>query len=212
MKSGLHLDYDGPAIPVKKLMTEIAQAVQPKLFITTGTGGGIGSDVLLGDVVIAGKVRFDCKTQFKNEPFANSVFTPSNLPAGTLAAITPALTQPNASRIPNARPTPKMWNSASDAIVTTDFFAFDDSTNYYKLQGLGQACDMGDAMVASALQGIPNLSWHAVRNASDPQIPNPTNSIKTAGDQAAQIYAKYGGLTTAASVIATWAIIYAATK
>jgi hypothetical protein len=71
---------------------------------------------------------------------------------------------------------------------------------------------MGDAMVASALQGIPNLSWHAVRNASDPQIPNPTNSIKTAGDQAAQIYAKYGGLTTAASVIATWAIIYAATK
>lgn len=212
MKSGLHLDYDGPAVPVKKLMTEIARTVQPKLFITTGTGGGIGSDVLLGDVVIAGQVRFDCKTQFKNEPWCNAVFTPSKLPAGALAAITPALTQPNASRIPNARATPKMWSSASDAIVTTDFFAFDDSTNYYKLQGLGQACDMGDAMVASALQGIPNLSWHAVRNASDPQIPNPTNSIKTAGDQAAQIYAKYGGLTTAASVIATWAIIYAATK
>jgi nucleoside phosphorylase len=212
MKSGLHLDYDGPATPVKKLMTEIALAVQPKLFITTGTGGGIGADVLLGDVIIAGKVRFDCQTQFKAAPFANGVYTPSKLPAGTLEAITPALTQPNASRIPNARPVPKMWSSTNDAIVTTDFFAFDDSTDYYKLQGLGQACDMGDAMVGDALQGIPNLSWHAVRNASDPQIPNPTNSIKTAGDQAAQIYAKYGGLTTAASVIATWAIIYAATK
>ena len=109
MKSGLHLAYDGPAIPVKKLMTQIAQTVQPKLFITTGTGGGIGSDVMLGDVVIAGQVRFDCKTQFKNEPWCNAVFTPSKLPAGALAAITPALTQPNASRIPNARATPKMW-------------------------------------------------------------------------------------------------------
>ena len=212
VKSGLHLDYDGPATPVKKLMTEIAQAVQPKLFITTGTGGGIGSNVMLGDVIIAGTVRFDCRTQFKNEPWCNASFSPSKLPAGTLEAITPALTQPNASRIPNARSVPKMWNSKSDAIVTTDFFAFDDSTNYYKLQGLGQACDMGDAMVASALQGIPNLSWYAVRNASDPQIANPNNNIKEAGDTAAQIYAKYGGLTTAASVIATWAIIHAATK
>jgi nucleoside phosphorylase len=210
VKSGLHLAYDGPATPVKKLMTEIAEAVRPKLFITTGTGGGIGSDVLLGDVIIAGSVRFDCKTQFKNEPWHDAVFTPSKLPAGTVAAITPALTQPNASRIPNARSTPKIWSSASDAIVTTDFFAFDDSTNYYKLQGLGQVCDMGDAMVASALQGIPNLSWHAIRNASDPQIPDPENKISQAGDAAAQIYAKYGGLTTAASVIATWAIIHSA--
>jgi nucleoside phosphorylase len=212
MKSGLHLDYDGPATPVKMLMTEIAQTVQPKLFITTGTGGGIGPNVLLGDVVIAGTVRFDCKTQFKNEPWHNAVFSPSKLPAGALQAITPALTQPNASRIPNARSTPKIWSAAGDAIVTTDFFAFDDSTDYYQLQGLGQACDMGDAMVANALQGMQNLSWYAVRNASDPQIPNPTNNITQAGDTAAQIYAKYGGLTTAASVIATWAIIHAATN
>jgi hypothetical protein len=210
IKSGLHLDYDGPATPVKRLMTEIAQTVQPKLFITTGTGGAIGSDVLLGDVVLAGSVRFDCTTQFKNEPWHNAVFTPSTLPSGALAAITPALTQPNARRIPNAASTPNLWSSKSDAIVTTDFFAFDDSTDHYKLQGLGRACDMGDAMVAIALQGIPKLSWYAVRNASDPQIPNPTGNIKQAGKTAAQIYAKYGGLTTAASVIATWAIIHAA--
>jgi hypothetical protein len=119
MKSGLHLDYDGPATPVKKLMTEIAQTTQPKLFITTGTGGAIGSDVLLGDVVIAGSVRFDCTKQFKHEPWHNAVFTPANLPAGALAAITPALTQPNASRIPNAANPPNLWSSKSDAIVTT---------------------------------------------------------------------------------------------
>ena len=106
------------------------------------------------------------------------VLFPFEATAGTLEAITPALTQPNASRIPNARSVPKMWSSKSDAIVTTDFFAFDDSTNYYKLQGLRQACDMGDAMVASALQGIPNLSWYAVRNASDPQIANPATTSR----------------------------------
>jgi hypothetical protein len=94
-------------------------------------------------------------------------------------------------------------------VVTTDVFAFDDSTDYYHLQGLGRACDMGDAMVANALQSFKSLSWHAIRNASDPQIPNPNHNIKEADKESALIYVKYGGLTTAASLIATWAIIEA---
>ncbi len=208
-KSGLHFAYDGPATPVKKLMTEIAQAVSPKVFITTGTAGAIGANVLLGDVVVGGSVRFDCTTQFKNEPWHNAAFTPSPLPSGALSAIPPALLKLNASRVPNSRSTPKIWSAKTDAIVTTDNFSFDDSTDYYKLQGLGRACEMGDAMVASALQGIPGLAWHAIRNASDPQIPNPNHNIEEADQQAAQIYAKYGGLTTAGSVIATWAVIRA---
>jgi uridine phosphorylase len=211
IKSGLHLAYDGPAIPVKKLMAEIATAVKPRVFITTGTGGGIGADVLLGDVIVGGKVRFDCTTQFKSEPWHDASFTASALPSGGVTAATPALLQINASRIPNARSTPKIWCAPTDTIVTTDCFAFDDSTDHYKLQGLGQVCEMGDAMVASALQGIEGLSWYAVRNASDPQIPNPTDNLKQAEQEAAQIYAKYGGLTTAASVITTWAIVRAAT-
>jgi len=211
IKSGLHLAYDGPAIPVKKLMAEIAAAVKPKIFITTGTGGGIGADVLRGDVIVGGHVRFDCTAQFKNEPWHNASFNASALPAGGVSAATPALLKTNASRIPNARPTPKIWSDPADTIVTTDCFAFDDSTDHFGLQGLGQVCEMGDAMVASALQGIAGLSWYAVRNASDPQIPNPTNNLKEAEQQAAQIYAKYGGLTTAGSVITTWAIVRAAT-
>lgn len=210
IKSGLHLDYDGPATPIRQLITEIAQTVAPKLLITTGTGGGIGADVRLGDVVIAGTVRFDCKTQFQSQPWATAAYHPPGLPAGALAAITPALTRVNAARIPNARPTPQIFAAGTDAIVTTDFFAFDDSTDHYGLQGLGRACDMGDAMVANALQAFPAIAWYAIRNASDPQIPNPTGNITEASKQAAQIYASYGGLTTAASLIATWAVINAA--
>src|SRR3984885_141678 len=192
-------------------MAELAAVVWPKLFITTGTGGGIVKQVTLGDVVIAAQVKFDCTTQFKTQSWARASFPTAPLPAGAVGATSPDLTRVNAARVVGGRKIPKIWSGGQTAIVTTDFFAFDDSTNFYKLQGLGQACDMGDAMVASALQGIPNLSWHAIRNASDPQIPNPTNSIKQAGDAAAQIYAKYGGLTTAASVISTWAVIHSAT-
>ena len=207
-KSGLHLDYDGPAIPVRKLMLELAQTINPKLFITTGTGGGIGADVALGDVVIASRTQFDCTTQFKSAPFATSSYQTSPLPAGALTAISPALTSVNAKRIPGAHPTPTIWTGAAlDAVVTTDFFGFDDSTDYYKLQGLGRACDMGDAMVGNAMQDCPNIAWYAVRNASDPQIPDPSGDITAAGKKASEIYSEWGAFTTAASAIATWAII-----
>ncbi|MBV9816007.1 MAG: hypothetical protein JO229_09690 [Alphaproteobacteria bacterium] len=207
-KSGLHLAYDGPATPVRRLMVEIAQAVQPKVMITTGTGGAIGADVLLGDVVVAAQARFDCTKQFKNEPWAQASYKTSALPAGALAAITPDLTRVNASRVPGAHPQPKIWTGDQQAtVVTTDLFAFDDSTDFYRLQGLGRACDMGDAMVGNAMQSCPGIDWYAVRNASDPQIPNPNGDIKAAEKKAGQIYTEWGPFTTAASAIATWAII-----
>jgi nucleoside phosphorylase len=206
-KSGLHLAYDGPATPVFKLMGELADVVKPKVFITTGTGGGISKDIVLGDVVIAGKVNFDCKQQFAKESWAKTSFSTAKLPAGALRALTSDLTGVNATLIPGARPSPKFFSGSEGTIVTTDFFAYDDSTNHYGLQGLGQCCDMGDAMVARALHAFPGIKFYAIRNASDPQIPNPTKDMAAAGKQAASIYARYGGLTTAASVLASWAII-----
>ncbi|HEX5326774.1 MAG TPA: hypothetical protein VFW75_08910 [Acetobacteraceae bacterium] len=211
-KSGLHLAYDGPATPVRKLMTELVQTVNPKLLVTTGTGGGIGRNVRLGDVVVAGTVKFDCKAQFKSKPWHSTAYRSSTLPTGTIAAITPALVGVNAARIPGARPVPHIFSTGTDAVVTTDFFAFDDSTDHYGLQGLGRACDMGDAMVADAMQEFAAIRWYSIRNASDPQIANPAGNIAQAAEQAGSIYARYGGLTTAASIIATWAVIHAATS
>jgi hypothetical protein len=206
-KSGLHLAYDGPQTPVYNLMAELTSVVKPKVFITTGTGGGIGKEVALGDVIIAGTVKFDCKQQFAKEKWASAKYTTAKLPGGAMKSLVPALTSVNASRIEGARPEPKYFVAANDAIVTTDFFAYDDSTGHYGLQGLGQCCDMGDAMVAKALHEFPEVRFYAIRNASDPQIPNPTGDMKTAGKSAASIYARFGGLTTAASVLACWAII-----
>jgi len=213
-KSGLHLDYDGPAIPVRKLMIELACTLKPKLFITTGTGGGIGAETRLGDVVVGSAARFDCQQQFKTASWAGTgPFTTSAVPPRALALMTPSLLSVNAADVVGGRSVPKVWHGAGSDIVTTDFFAFDDSSDTYGLQGKGRACDMGDAMVGSALTdravvaAAPGLRWHAVRNASDPQIPDAGGDVKSAEQTAGQIYLKYGAFTTAASAIATWALI-----
>jgi len=223
VKSGLHLDYDvetvGSVIPFNKMVTEMVQTVKPKLFITTGTGGGIGADVKLGDVIIAGKTLFNCTKQFSNQPWAHQSYTASAVPAKALDLMTPGLLKVNAEMIAAAKPIagraiPKIWSGASATIVTTDVFAFDTSSNEpYHLHPLGQCCDMGDAMVGQAMHSDAiakmGVSWYAIRNASDPQIPDSGKSFKDADNEAGEIYKNYGAFTTAASVIASWAIIAA---
>jgi nucleoside phosphorylase len=220
IKSGLHLDYDlevvAPVIPVNKMLTEIVQTVKPKLVITTGTGGGIGADVKLGDVIIAGQTLFDCSHLFASETWAHKSYATTAIAARELALITPDLLKVNAARISTATPIsgraqPKIWSGETAKIVTTDVFAFDTSSNNpFQLHGLGQACDMGDAMVGQVMSQtqFKTISWYAIRNASDPQIPDSGGvTFKQADNEAGNIYRDYGAFTTAASVIASWAII-----
>lgn len=209
-KSGLHLSYDGRGVPVHRLITEIAGAVAPRRFITTGAGGGVGPDVAMGDVIIAGAARFHCRGQFASARWANESYPSSPLPAGALDAITSALTGANAARIPGARPAPRLFCGRSDRVVTTDAFAFDDSTGHFGLQGLGRVCEMADAMVGNALQAYPDTAWHSVRAVSDAQSPGPADDVLAAGQRAAQSYGRYGAIACAASVVACWAIIQAA--
>src|SRR5580704_8925055 len=74
MKSELHMSQDGAALPIAKLWKQIIAEAQPTLIITTGTAGGIGSKMELGDVVVASEVRFDCQKSFKSAPFHNSIY------------------------------------------------------------------------------------------------------------------------------------------
>jgi hypothetical protein len=169
----------------------------------------MGTDVHLGDVVIAATTKFHCTAQFKEQSFANESYATSAVPEQALAAITPSLTKVNAKRVVNGRAEPKIVAKRSDAVVTTDLFAFDDSSNHFGLQQLGRACVMGDAMVGLALRDFPRILWYSIRNASDPQIQNASGDMKKASEEAGQIYMRYGAFTTAASVVATWAILSA---
>lgn len=213
-KSGLHLDHDGPAIPFRRLVDEVMRAVRPKCFISTGTSGAIGADVALGDVVIPGRVRFYCTEKFSDAtqfPWSVNTYSPTPIPNAALAAISPALTSVNARKINNdynARSVPKIWSDASDVIVTTDFYQWDNTADTFRLQGKGRACEMCDAMVGDVMQSYPRTPWFLVRNCSDPQIPA-MGDRRREKSLAGEISLKYGGYTTAASVIATWAIIRA---
>jgi len=223
VKSGLHLDYDlepdapvDAVVPIYKMLTELIQTVSPKLFITTGTGGGIGSGVKLGDVIIAGKTLFDCNHQFANQEWAHTSYATTAVSAKALALLTPDLLKVNAAKVASAVPIPgrgepKFWSGNSATIVTTDVFAFDTSSNDpFHLQSLGQACDMGDAMVGKVMKQFDDIPWYAIRNASDPQIPETAGMTYAEADkEAGDIYKDYGAFTTAASVIASWAIITA---
>jgi len=213
MKSELHLSQDGQAMPIAKLWKQIIDEAKPKLIITTGTAGGIGAEIELGDVVTAESVRFDCLRSFKSKPFHNAIYKCSRLKS-TSNATAEKLFAANADHLPAGKRLPRIYTKSVAAakvpdVVTTDFFAFDDKSNTFALQGLGAAVEMGDAVLGMVIQemGASAPLWAAIRNASDPQIDDTGLTIKEAGTKAAQIYEKFGYWTTIPSAIACWAAV-----
>ena len=214
-KSDSHLSQDGPDIPNIDVWRQIIQEVQPKLVITTGTAGGIGKEFEVGDVIVSPIVRFDCIKKFKKQPFATASYS-STAPSAAHFSTARSLFKFNAAQLPkdNTRP-PKIVRvpvKAVDAsVVTTDFFGFDTSDNHFKLQGLGDVSEMGDAvlgLVASEMgAGAPR--WLAIRNVSDPQIKADGLTLKQQADIAAQIYKGFGRWSTVCSAIVCWASIAA---
>jgi nucleoside phosphorylase len=212
-KSELHMSQDGPKLPVAKLWKQLIAEVKPKLVITTGTAGGIGPAIELGDVVVAPAVRFDCTTKFKSEPWHSTAYPCSKLKTASFA-VAERLFAANQGHLPAARRPLKIFAQAGAAgksaeIVTTDFFAFDDTSNDYGLQGLGLAVEMGDAVLGLVISelGAGAPKWAAVRNASDPQIDSRGLDKKQAGTKAAQIYERFGYWTTISSAITCWALV-----
>jgi nucleoside phosphorylase len=212
-KSELHMSQDGPKLPVAKLWTQLIAETRPKLVITTGTAGGIGPGIELGDVVVAPAVRFDCTTKFKAEPWHKTVYSCSELKS-TSFTVAERLFTANQGHLPQARRPLKIFSrptagTKDTTIVTTDFFAFDDTSNEYGLDGLGLAVEMGDAVLGLVIDelGARAPRWAAVRNASDPQIDSRGLSKQQASTKAAQIYERFGYWTTISSAITCWALI-----
>lgn len=217
MKSDLHLSQDGSHLPVRALWKQIISESQAKLVITTGTAGGIGSQMILGDVVVTKSVQFDCRKTFKNAAFAKARYSDANehgASSSHFALANESLIPVNANRLPPAVRAPAIvpaTESVPEAVLTTDFFAFDDTTDSYGLRAYNsdaRAVEMGDAVLglvcAEDMEKPP--AWVIVRNASDPQIGG-SLSLTEQASEAAHIYEKYGFWTTVGSAIACWAVI-----
>lgn len=218
-KSDSHLSQDTRKIPKKNgtlpnedVWKQIITEVQPKLVITTGTAGGIGKGCEVGDVIVSPIVRFDCKKWLKSEPFHGAHYQ-DGAPKTKYLAKAKTLFKANAGQLPKdkSRP-PKIVRSTglTSSVVTTDFFGFDTSNNYYGLQGLGDVSEMGDAVLGLVASQMESRAprWVAVRNVSDPQI-KAEGTLKQQAQVAAQIYKGFGRWSTVCSAIVCWALIAA---
>ncbi len=212
-KSDSHMSQDGPQLPNIDVWRQIVLEVQPKLVITTGTAGGIGKQFEVGDVIVSPIVRFDCTAKFNKEPFAQAHFASSAAKA-THFATARSLFKANSAQLPkeNQRQ-PKIIRvpvkGLGSSVVTTDFFGFDTSNDHYKLQGLGDVCEMGDAilgLVASEM-GESAPRWLAIRNVSDPQIKADGLTLRQQAMVTAQIYKGFGRWSSVCSAITCWASI-----
>jgi nucleoside phosphorylase len=200
-------------LPNAELWKQIIGEVQPNLVLTTGTAGGIGKQFEVGDVVVSPVVRFDTQNWLKKAPFANAHYA-SQAAKTSFFSQAKDLFKANSSQLPpdNTRPpaiTVVGPTGLSQSIVTTDFFGFDTSDNHFKLQGLGDASEMGDAvlgMVAQSLGSAPH--WLAIRNVSDPEIAA-EGTLKQQAQEAATIYKAYGRWSSVCSAIVCWAAVAA---
>jgi Phosphorylase superfamily len=219
-KSDSHLSQDtnhaipkgNATLPNEDVWQQIITEVQPKLVITTGTAGGIGTQCEVGDVVVSPIVRFDCEKWLKREPFHNSSFQDSK-PAPKNFATVKTLFKANAGQLPkdNTRPPAILpATGLSSSVLTTDFFGFDTSNNHFGLKGLGAVSEMGDAVLGMVIKAMGETAprWAAVRNVSDPQI-KAEGTITDQAKLAATIYKGFGRWSSVCSAIVCWSIIAA---
>jgi hypothetical protein len=212
-KSDSHMSQDGPQLANTDVWKQIIEDVQPKLVITTGTAGGIGTHSEVGDVVVSAELRFDCTSKFKSKPFHSASYSSKAANTANFAKAK-ALFATNADQLPpaNTRP-PEIVTVApgklTSSVVTTDFFGFDTSDNHYHLQGLGDVSEMGDAVLGlvSRQMGASAPPYIAVRNVSDPQIDTTGLTLKEQAKMAASIYKGFGRWSSVCSAIVCWALI-----
>ena len=219
-KSDSHMSQDGPQMPNIDVWRQIIDEVRPKLVITTGTAGGIGTAVEVGDVIVSANVTFDCKSKFKNfkydgQPIAHEHYSSAKADTKYFSKAK-SLFAANAGQLPkdNTR-APKIFTvgprTFTHGILTTDFFGFDTSSNYYGLKDMGDVSEMGDAVLGlvATEMGDKAPPWLCIRNVSDPQIASGTLSIRDQAKVAAQIYKGFGRWSSVCSAITCWASIAA---
>ena len=217
-KSDSHMSQDGPKMPNIEVWRQIIDEVRPKLVITTGTAGGIGTDVEVGDVLVSSIVTFDCQKSFKNFKadgalIAHEYFSSSAANTKYFAKAKD-LFKANAGQLPktNTRQ-PKIIKAGAKSlktgVLTTDFFGFDTSNNYYGLKDMGTVSEMGDAVLGLVAKEMGDKAppWLAIRNVSDPQIASSVGTIKQQASYAATIYKGFGRWSSVCSAIVCWASI-----
>jgi hypothetical protein len=72
-KTELHPKTDGPDIPFIAVIGQLISELNPKLVISTGTAGAIGSVLKCGDVVVTNSARLHCMDSYPLYPDLNTM-------------------------------------------------------------------------------------------------------------------------------------------
>ncbi len=213
VKSDLHPPTDGGQLPLRALWWQMIKQVQPRLVITTGSAGAVGSDVLLGDVVVSRHVRWGDTLRFSDQPWARDSYTsPASLQGSRFTTASRTLLPVVAEHLPPAARPPKIWTDTRShpaAAISTDFFAFGDARDHSGLHALeptSRVVEMHDAALALACADLADPpAWVSVRNASIHRLEAPTFAAERR--QAASAYERYSYWSSVGSAIACWALI-----
>jgi nucleoside phosphorylase len=209
-KSDSHMSQDGPKLANAEVWKQIIDDCRPSWVITTGTGGGIGPQCEVGDVIVSRYVTFDCQQEFIKFN-GNAYSCPTSAPAGLFDRAT-SLFATNAAMLPktnNRSPLIVTSTSPHTGIVTTDFFGYDNTANTFDLEGKGDLSEMGDAVLGMVCQDLGNdaPNYVIVRNVSDPQINSVGLTLAQQKALAGTIYQGYGLWSSICSAIVCWAIV-----
>lgn len=227
-------------LPVKNLFAQLIEEVQPTHVMTVGTAGAVFKEHGLGDVVVTRGAKFRLQDEFEKEPYNGINITGPqyksewNIPTTyfndalkMMASFKANLVEPDFTT-PTVRyndvPKPfKSWSNDAQIrldgthelpefhpIVSTDFFEFGTSAN--KMELMGSAMEMGDAVLGLVCEEMENPpKWVVIRNLSDPQInadlPTRPTILNMQIHWAVWYYEKYGYWTSVNSALTTWSII-----
>lgn len=241
MKSELHMNQDGirekgkeTTLPVKRFFKQVIDEVEPSHFLSIGTAGAVFEEFGLGDAVVTRAAKFKCAEEFKEAPFNGKSFKSDwKIPTTYLdhageqmQQVAPELAEPpigpptkgykwdGPPLAPPSR-TPKIRLDGKDMpefwpILTTDYFEYGTSAN--RLDKLGAAVEMGDAVLGLACEELDSPpKWGIVRNMSDPVIngdlPAKEFRLNEQTTWAVGYYSAYGLYTSICGALATWGIV-----
>jgi Phosphorylase superfamily len=84
-KSELHPKQNGVKLPFVGVIEQLISELKPKLVLSTGTAGAIGSRVQCGDVVITTSARFHVRDTYPTYPQINTLSTSDGQLSNTVA-------------------------------------------------------------------------------------------------------------------------------
>lgn len=210
VKSDLHPCLDGDHGPVRSLLEQILDQVQPRLALGAGSAGGLGPDVAAGDVLVSRHLRWHPVAHSDAHPDINSTVTSSaKLRLGDFVVAEQSLL-PDAREYLEVDRDRRLFVDTSrnrTTVITTDFFpSAADRADLLPHLRSARGVEMGDAALALVCaQRAEPIGWVSVRTAFDAQT---DQSRRDEGRrEAASAYERLGYWASVSSAIACWSLL-----